>query len=171
MEEKVLKIRALFSSAVSGFGLMHAKVCNSLMSGDIKTAKQLSQETLISHNKIYSVLKDLVREKVISCTRTDPASYCMGNALKSFQKIIEKKVNSLQRLPMELQEIIQEIPESELEREYVIRFDGKQTKLFDNKNKSLVKEAQEAKQLMQQLNDYIKAIEPKRDSKWSAYRF
>jgi len=170
MDEKVLKIRALFSNAVSGFGLMHAKVCNALMGGDIKTAKQLSQETLISHNKIYSVLKDLVRERVISCTRTDPASYCMSNALKNFQKIIEKKVNSLQRLPMELQEIIQELPESEFEREYVIRFNGQQTKLFDNKNKSLVKEAHEAKQLMQQLNDYIKAIEPKRDARWPAYR-
>ncbi|MDO8647316.1 MAG: helix-turn-helix domain-containing protein [Candidatus Diapherotrites archaeon] len=171
MDERILRIRSLFSNAISGFGLMHAKIYHALMFGDVKTAKQLSHETQISINKIYQVLKDLIREKIIASTGTDPTTYYAINAVKDFEKIIERKVNQLQRLPKELQKLIEiGTTACEFETEYIIRFDGKQTKLIDNKNKSLVKETQEAKQLIQQLNDYIKAIEPKKDNKFLTYR-
>jgi len=56
------------------------------------------------------------------------------------------------------------------EKEYLIKFSEKQTRLFDNKNKAPVKEPKEAKQIIQQLNIYVNKLEPKKEYNLAVYR-
>ncbi|MBN1941107.1 MAG: hypothetical protein JW772_02905, partial [Candidatus Diapherotrites archaeon] len=91
MDVRVLRVRELFRGVVPNFGVLHAKVFCSLFDGEIKTAKQLSEETGISHNKVYGVLKDLIREKIVFCTNTSPANYHVRNAVKTYEKLVSKR--------------------------------------------------------------------------------
>jgi len=170
LDERILKVKELFCGVVPGFGITHAKVYSSLMAGDVKTAKQLSEETGISHNKVYSILKDLIREKVVLFTNTNPANYHARNPAKTYETLVDRKISLLEKLPKEFDKILKNEPEIEGEREYLIKFSGKQTKLFDQKNKALVNEAEEAKQVIKQLNIYIEKLEPRKDYNLALYR-
>ncbi|MDD5163584.1 MAG: hypothetical protein PHD95_05240 [Candidatus ainarchaeum sp.] len=169
MDERVLRFRELFQGLVPNFGLLHAKACVALLSGGIKTAKELSQETLISHNKIYSVLKDLAREKIVFCTNADPVTFYIKDFPKIYEKLVNRKICFLQKLPEELDKMLSNENEALEEKEYLIKVSEKQTRLFDNKNKVLVKEPLEVKQVLKQLNIYIEKLEPKKEYTYAIY--
>ncbi|MFH1240463.1 MAG: hypothetical protein V1672_04585 [Candidatus Diapherotrites archaeon] len=52
----------------------------------------------------------------------------------------------------------------------MVRKNKGRKRLIDNKNKAIVKEAQEAKQIIQQLNIYIAKLEPKKEYNFAVYR-
>jgi len=170
MDEQVLRVKGLFEEVVQGFGVMHAKVYISLLNGEIKTAKQLSEETGISYNKIYSVLNDLVKEKIVACTNSDPKNYRLVNPEKTFEALVNRKVGLLEKRSKEFSKAISSESEEGTEREYVIKFNERQTKLIDNKNKAIVRELREAKQVIKQLNIYIEKLEPRKEYNFALYR-
>jgi len=170
MDEQVLRVKGLFEEVVQGFGVMHAKVYISLLNSEIKTAKQLSEETGISYNKIYSVLNDLVKEKIVACTNSDPKNYHLVNPEKTFEVLVGRKISLLEKRSKEFSKAISSEGGEGTEREYVIKFNEKQTKLIDNKNKVIVKELSEAKQVIKQLNIYIAKLEPRKEYNLAIYR-
>lgn len=170
MDEKILRIRSLFQDVVPSFGITHAKVYSALMSGEVKTAKQLSGETSISHNKIYSLLKDLIREKIVHHTNTNPINYHTRDPAKTYERIVNRRIALLEKLPEEFDKIVSSNPTENDEKEYLIKFCGKQTRLFDNKNKAMVQETNEARQIVKQLNIYIEELKPKKEYNFVAYR-
>ena len=169
MDEKVIEVRDLFQEVVPCFGVMHSKAYVALMGEEIKTAKQLSVETGISHNKIYSVLKDLINEKIVYCTNTNPISYYSKNPSKTYEKLVNKKILALEKRPEKFDKIIHETEQIN-EMEYVIRITENQTRLFDNKNKVIVKEAHEAKLVLKKISDYAEQLEPKKQYAYAVYR-
>ncbi|MFH1391536.1 MAG: helix-turn-helix domain-containing protein [Candidatus Diapherotrites archaeon] len=169
MDEKVIEVRDLFQEVIPSFGIMHAKTYSSLMSGEIKTAKQVSNETGISHNKIYSVLKDLIKEKIISSTNTNPVSYHAKEPSKTYEKLVNKRILALEKKPEIFDKIIHDV-EPINEREYIVRITNTQTKLFDNKNKAIVKESQEARMVLEKLSDYTKELNTKKEYAYATYR-
>jgi len=170
MNELVLRVKGLFEDVIKGFGVMHAKAYISLLNGEIKTARQVAEDTGISYNKIYSVLNDLVKEKIVACTNSDPKNYRLVNPEKTFEVLVTKKISVLEKSAKEFNKVLyQENPETE-EKEYVIKFNEKQTKLIDNKNKAIVKELSEAKQVIKQLNVYIAKLEPRKEYNLAIYR-
>ncbi len=168
MNEQLLKLKQLFSQVVPYFGTNHAKVYCSLFDGEIKTAKHLSQETGIAKNKVYYVLNDLVKYGLVRTTNTHPMNYYSKKPQKELGKLVNRRIVLLEKLPEELDKIVENSTAEE--KEYLIKFSEKQTKLFDNKNKAIVKEPAEAKQIIKQLNIYIEKIEPKKEYNFAVYR-
>jgi len=169
LNQRIIQIRELFHEVLSNFGLSHAKVYHFLIEGEIKTAKQLSEETGISHNKIYSVLKDLIREKIVYCSNTNPISYYSKNPSKTYEKLVNKRILALEKKPEKFDKIIHDV-EPINEKEYVVRITEKQTKLFDNKSKIIVKESKEAKFILEKLKSYTEELEPKKEYAYAVYK-
>lgn len=171
MEEKALRIKEMFQDVISGFGCTHAKAFVILLNGEIKSARQLSEETGISHNKIYAILKDLIREKIVMQTNTNPANYYMNEPAKTYGRLVERKIALLEKKPGEFDKIILANEDRGVEeREYLIKITNSQTKLFDYKNKSLVKEFREAENIIRSLNGYAEKLETKKDYLMAVYR-
>ena len=164
-----IQIRELFHEVLSNFGLSHAKVYHFLIEGEIKTVKQLSEETGISHNKIYSVLKDLIREKIVYCSNTNPISYYSKNPSKTYEKLVNKRILALEKNPETFDKIIHETEQIN-EKEYLVKITNTQTKLFDNKNKVIVKESREAKFILEKLKNYTEELEPKKEYAYAVYK-
>jgi len=76
----------------------------------------------------------------------------------------------LEKRSKEFSKAISSEGEEGTEKEYVIKFNEKQTKLIDNKNKAIVKELKEAKQVIKQLNVYIEKLESKKEYNFAIYR-
>lgn len=167
MDEQLLKLKQLFSQVVPYFGSNHAKVYCGLFNGEVKTAKHLAQETGMAKNKVYHVLNDLVEYGLVRATNTHPTSYCSKEPIKEIEKLVDRKIALLEKLPLELDRILED--GDDCEKEYLIKFTEKQTKLFDNKNKAIV-EAAEAKQIIQQLSIYVNKLEPKKEYNFAVYR-
>ncbi|MBI5554090.1 MAG: hypothetical protein HY917_05115 [Candidatus Diapherotrites archaeon] len=169
MDEEVLRLHALFQNLVPTFGLTHAKVCRALLNGEIKTAKQIGKESFISPNKVYGILKDLLQQKIVSTTNTNPASYHIPSPQKTFVRLVNQRISLLEKRIQEFGKIIENTA-SGGEKEYIIRIMGAQTKLFDNTTKAFVKEPQEAKQVVKQLSEYLKQLEPEKQYTYAAYK-
>lgn len=170
MDERVLKVKELFADVLPGFGTLHAGVFVALSGGEIKTARQLSEETGISHNKVYAVLKDLVREKTVMLTNTNPASFYMSDASSTYQKLVEKQMGVLKKRVGQFDKIMAVGSTGEEGREYLIKITNSQAKLFDFKNKALVKEAKEAEQVIRSLNIYAEKLDAKKEYAMAVYR-
>ncbi len=123
----------------------------------------------ISHNKIYSVLKDLIQEKIVLSTNTNPINYHVKSPSRTFERLVNRKVAELEKRPGEFDKILNSEPPAS-EKEYVIKFTEKQTKLFDIKNKIRVSELREVKQVINQLNIYVKELEPKKEYNFAFYK-
>ncbi len=170
LDEQILKIKELFEELLPRFGISHAKVYKAVMHGEIKTARQLGEETDISHHKVYSILKDLVEQNIVASINTNPANFHVKNPSKTFQGLINKKLGDLEKMTKEFEKVIDKEDINLYEREYIVKIKQKQTKLFDNKNKLLVKEARETRQLIERLTAYAAGLEPKKEYNYTLYR-
>jgi len=160
----------MFEEFLPRFGVSHAKVYRTLMYGEAKTAKQICDETGVSYHKVYSILKDLAEQDVVSCINTSPANFLIKDSQKMFDKLVSKKVGQLEKMNKEFEKVINDDSTSVFEKEYLIKITEKQTKLFDNKNKAPIKEAKETKILIDKLNSYKANLEPKNQYAYAAYK-
>jgi sugar-specific transcriptional regulator TrmB len=166
MDAEILKIRKFFQDVVSGFSVSHVKIYTALKHGEIKTAGQLSRETGIPYNKIYGVLRDLTNENIVFCTFTHPVNYYARDPVRTFNKLVTKKTLFLEKQLKAFKKMVQGTASFPEEKEYLIKFSETQTKLFDQKNKRIVEEPRETKQVIRRLHAYLKKIEPKKECGW-----
>jgi len=164
-----LEVRDLFSELVPSFGINHAKIFCLLLKGEVKTAKQLSDESGIAHHKIYSPLKDLMGEKIVYQTNGNPSCFYMKNPSKVYEKLVSRKILALEKRPEKFDRIIGEVEDVD-EKVYVLRISEKQTKLLDDTNKLLVKEKREVDFLLEKLGEYKKEITPEKEWQYAIYR-
>ena len=171
LDDAVFRLKGLFEEVLPHFSLGHAKICRSLFFGEAKTARQLHEETGVSYHKIYFMLNGLREQGIVSSVNSSPTNYLINNASKLFERLVEKKIRELQKMSQEIGEIVGGDLEAG-EKEYIFRINPKnmQTRLFDNKNKALVQELQEAREIIQELTAYAKQLEPKKQYNYAVYR-
>ena len=161
MDGRLLKLKELFSMLVPYFGTNHAKIYTVLLSGEVKTAKHLAQECNIAKNKVYQVLNDLINYGLLCSTNTHPITYYCKKPGKEIDRLVNKKINLLTGLPIQLQKIIDE-DETEGEKTYLVRIKGLQTKLVDHKTKAIIKDTYETARLIKSLNGFKKQLEERK---------
>lgn len=99
MKEEETLLMQVYSDLIDGFGTNHAKVYFCLLSSEVKTAKQIMDETGICKATGYAVLKELINGGLIRCSNTTPRNYFILDPVKVFtQKVEEQKKKLLKRL-------------------------------------------------------------------------
>ena len=86
MEQRALELKEIFNGLVDGFGLNHAQVYYTLLSSEIKTAKQVIDETGVNQATTYAVLRELLKWELIQHSNTNPTSYYIDNPIKDFEQ-------------------------------------------------------------------------------------
>jgi len=149
-EEEALLLQ-VYSDLINGFGVNHSKVYYSLLSSEVKTAKQVIDETAICKATVYSVLKGLIECELIGCTNSNPRSYYLVDPIKAFTRKVEQRRKQLLKRMKVLEKII-ESGENEEKQEFVIRIGrGNQTKIINAKTKELVKDKCEMLQVKREI--------------------
>ncbi len=160
-EEEALLVQ-VYSDLIDGFGTNHARVYFSLLSSEVKTARQIMDETGICKATVYAVLKELINCGLIRCSNTTPRNYFILDPVKVFtQKVEEQKKKLLKRL-RKLEKVI-ENGNGEAEEEFLIKIGrGKQTKLINLRTKEQIKSRDEALQVKKYLEEFIREIPEKK---------
>ena len=130
MEQQALELKRIFNGLIDGFGLNHAQAYYALLSSEVKTAKQLIQETGVNQATTYAVLRELLKWELIQCSKTNPTHYFIDNPMKSFEQQVKKKEQGINDKRKRLEDLIaQDTDESE---KYLIKIGkGQQTKLVN----------------------------------------
>ncbi len=164
-----IKLKAIFSELLPGFGVSHAKVYFFLLSGEVKTATQLSRESLVPVNKVYVALNDLLRHGLVHCTNSHPANYFSKNPVKAFEKLVKRKTSFLARRAVELEGILKQSLQAE-EQTYLIRINGENKKIEDFKNKVPVKDERELKEMKKTIEEALEKTNGKKVYGYAVYR-
>ena len=111
----------------------------------------------------------MIREKIVYCTNTNPISYYSKNPSKTYEKLVNKRILALEKNPETFDKIIHDTEQIN-EREYLVRITNTQTKLFDNKNKVIVKESREVRMVLEKLSTYTKELNQKKEYAYAVYK-
>lgn len=106
---------------------------------------------------------------MVDSTNTSPVSFHVKNPSKTYQNLVSKKLGELNKMVRDFEEVIEKEDFGLDERVYLVKVKEKQAKLFDNKNKLLVREHREAKELAQFVNNYAETL-PKGNYTQAIYR-
>ncbi len=132
--ESVLRLKAIFSELVPGFGINHARIYNSLLTSETKTASDLIAETGINQATTYGVLRELVAWELVQTNNSTPAIYFIEDPLKTLDGIHKKRVREVENGKKELVELIEkDSPQTDA---IIIKIgQGEQTKLIHSGTK------------------------------------
>ena len=159
-QEEALLVE-IYSDLIEGFGVNHSRIYFSLLSSEVKTAKQVIDETDVCKATVYSVLKELIESDLIGCTSSNPRNYFLADPVKAFNKKVEQKRKTLLKRLKLLEKVI-ENGDSEEVQEFVIRIGrGKQTKIINSKTREQITGKHEALEVKRQVEDFIKNIPQK----------
>jgi len=156
-EEEALLLQ-VYSDLINGFGVNHSKIYFSLLTSEVKTAKQVIEETAICKATVYSVLKDLIECGLINCSNSNPRNYFILDPVKVFNKKVEDKRKTLLRRISKLEKVIAN-GDGEGSQEFLIKIGkGNQTKIINAKTKEQVKNRHEVLLVKRQIDKFVKEI-------------
>jgi sugar-specific transcriptional regulator TrmB len=136
--ESVLRLKAIFSELVPGFGINHARIYNSLLTSETKTASDLIAETGINQATTYGVLRELVGWEIVQTNNSTPAFYFIEDPLKTLDSIEKKRLKEVEEGKKELVKLIEK--DSPKTDAIIIKIgSGEQTKLFHSTTKKELK--------------------------------
>jgi len=159
-QEEALLIE-VYSDLIDGFGVNHSRIYFSLLSSEVKTAKQVMDETDVCKAVVYSVLKELVESDLIGCTNSNPRNYFLADPVKAFNRKVEQKRKTLLKRLKLLEKVI-ENGDSEETQEFVIRIGkGSQTKIINAKTKEPLKDKYEVLQVKREIETVFRKISNK----------
>jgi len=168
MEQKALELKKIFSGLVEGFGLNHARVYYALLSSEVKTAKELVEETNVNQATTYAVLRELIKWELIKRGNMNPTTYFTDNPIKNFEQQVKRKekvINTKRRLLEDL--IAQDTDETE---KYLIKIGkGQQTKLVNMLTKKEIRYREELMQIKDSLDKMLKEAPTKEKQLTYAY--
>ncbi len=171
MEQQALELKKIFNGMIDSFGLNHARVYYILISSEVKTAKQLVQETGINQATVYAVLRELIKWDLIQQSNTNPASYYIGNPMKTFEKQVRKKEKIITGKRKLLEDLIaSDVDESE---KYLIKIGkGEQTKLVNVLTNKELRYREEMVKVRDSLDKMLRAapVKEKVSPLYSTYR-
>ena len=162
---QALELKKIFNDLVPGFGINHARAYYSLLSSDVKTAKQLIHETGVNQATTYAVLRDLLKWELIMYSNTNPTSYYIGNPLKTFERQVKKREKVIFSKRRQLEDLIaQDTDESE---KFLIKIGkGHQTKLMNVITKKELKYRGELMQVKESLDKMLKEA-PEKEKRYA----
>jgi sugar-specific transcriptional regulator TrmB len=151
--ESVLRLKAIFSELVPGFGINHARIYNALLTSETKTASDLIAETEINQATTYGVLRELVEWEIIQTNNSTPAIYFVEDPLKTLDSIEKKRFKEVEQGRKQLVELIEK--DSPKTDAIIIKIgQGDQTKLILSSTKQELRYKEEilpVKQIIDEL--------------------
>lgn len=158
---ETIELKKIFAGLAPGFGLNHARIFSASLPNEVKTANQLIEETGINQATVYTVLRDLQKWELISCSNTNPASYYISDALKSFEKQVKKLERELETKRKQFQELL--LQKDGNEQGFLLKIiPGPQTKLMDMTAKRHIKYKEEINKLITEFQQIAKTA-PERE--------
>ena len=165
MEQRALELKEIFNGLVDGFGLNHAQVYYTLLSSEIKTAKQVIDETGVNQATTYAVLRELLKWELIQHSNTNPTSYYIDNPIKDFEQQVKKREKLINFKRKQLENLI--IKDYSEDEKYLIKIGkGKQTKLFNALTKKELRYREELVKVKQSLDLLLKEA-PEKEKKYA----
>ncbi|MFH0955296.1 MAG: helix-turn-helix domain-containing protein [Candidatus Micrarchaeota archaeon] len=162
--ESALKLKAIFTDLVPGFGINHARIYNALLTSDTKTASDLIVETGVNQATTYTVLRELLAWELIQANNTTPTVYYTQDPLKTLDTIQRKRSKEVENSKKELANLIEEdTPKTD---SIIIKIgQGEQTKLIHSITKKELKFREEILPL-KQLIDELAADAPTKKTEY-----
>ncbi len=152
----------VYSDLIDGFGVNHARAYFCLLSSEVKTARQVIEETGICKATIYSVLKELIDADLVDCSNSNPRNYFILDPVRVFNKKVEEKRKALLKRLDTLEKVIAN-GDSEESQEFLIKVGkGNQTKIINARTKEQIKDKHEALEVKKQIDEFVRAIPEKR---------
>ncbi len=155
MDKEILSLKKIYSGIVPGFGVNHAKIYYALLSSEVKTAKQLIEETGVCQPITYSVLNNLIENQLISKNNVKPSGFFLNDPIKTYFKKTEKTRKQFEKGKKELENIILSDSEEKLQKFIIEIGKGNQTKLINSETKQEIKEAYELKAIKKEIEEII----------------
>ena len=156
MNEEVLKIQRIFSGLIEGFGLNHSKIYLALLTGEVKTSRQLIEETRISNEIGYIALRQLIKANLIKKTNTVPPCYFIDSPVKILDTEIRKQTRFLEGKKLELKEIIQNGNNGNGNEEYIIKINSDGRELVNRKTRHIIRDPDEIRKIKSELDKLLK---------------
>ncbi len=150
-----LELKKIFNGIVQGFGLNHARVYYTLLSSEVKTTKQLIEETNVNQATTYAVLRELLKWELIKHSNTNPTTYFIDNPMKTFEQQVKKKEKIINTKRKQLENLIaSDLDETE---KYLIKIGkGQQTKLVNVLTKKEITYREELVKIRESLDKMLK---------------
>lgn len=160
-QEEALLVQ-VYSDLIDGFGVNHSKVYYSLLTSEVKTARQVVSETGVCKATVYSVLKELIDAGLINCSNSSPRNYFILDPVKAFNKKVEQKRKTLLKRMRKLERVIAN-DSGEESREFLIKIGkGNQTRIINVKTKEQVRDKREALEVKREIDEFVRAIPEKK---------
>ena len=138
MDQDALELKKVFNDLIKGFGLNHARLYYTLISSEVKTAKQLIEETSVNQATTYAILRELLKWELIKHSNTNPTSYYIDNPMKTFEQQVKKKEKIINTKRKQLENLI--ASDTDETEKYLIKIGkGQQTKLVNVLTKKEIK--------------------------------
>jgi sugar-specific transcriptional regulator TrmB len=158
LHEKALELKKVFSGLLPGFGINHARVYYCLLSSEVKTGKQVIEETKISQPIAYASLNDLLGFGLAKKTNTKPANYYSLDPIKTFYKLVKSHTKKHEKNLKKLENIILEDSENNVQKYMIEIGKGGQTKLISLLTKTEVRDKHELLQIKREFEKYSSEI-------------
>lgn len=167
MDKEILSLKKIYSGIVPGFGVNHAKIYYTLLSSEVKTAKQIIQETGVCQPITYSVLNDLIENQLIQKNNIKPSGYFLKDPIKTYYQKTEKARKEMEKGKKELQNIILNDSQEKLQKFIIEIGKGNQTKLVNYETKQEIKEAYELKAIKKEIEEIISRNQKPKYAAWN----
>jgi len=165
VEQQALELKKIFSGLTDSFGLNHAKVYYTLLSSEVKTAKQLIEETKVNQATTYAVLRELLKWELIKHSNTNPTSYFIDNPMKTFERQVKKKEKIINTKRRQLEKLI--ASDTDETEKYLIKIGkGHQTKLVNVLTKKEITYREELVRIRESLDRMLKEA-PEKEKKYT----
>ena len=160
MEQQALELKKIFNGIIDSFGLNHARIYYTLISSEVKTAKQLIEEAGVNQATTYAVLRELLKWELIKASNTNPTNYYIDDPLKTFEQQVKKKEKIINAKRTQLENLIASDTD-EIEK-YLIKIGkGQQTKLVNVLTKKEITYREELVKIRESLDKMLRAAPTK----------
>ncbi len=165
MEQQALELKKIFNGVIDSFGLNHARVYYTLLSSEVKTAKQLIETTNVNQATTYAVLRELLKWELIKHSNTNPTSYFIDNPMKTFEQQVKRKEKIINTKRKQLENLI--ASDTDETEKYIIKIGkGQQTKLVNVLTKKEIKYKGELIKIKESLDKMLKEA-PEKEKRYA----
>ncbi len=161
MNGEIEEIKEVLNYRNSKFNRSHAQIYLCLLSGEVKTGRQIAGETGLCKQTTYKYLNQLIRVKLVRKTKTNPAQFFIKNPMKELNQFLVQYIKKQTKLIEEKKAAIIQIvnnKNNEFEKHWEIRTKGDRITIIDKKENRALKERFEAKYVKEAVEKFIKSL-------------
>jgi len=161
MEGELEEIRDVLNFYDSRFDRSHAKIYLCLLSGEVKTGKQVVEETGLCKQTTYNYLNQLIKADLVKKTKSVPAHFFIENPLKELNYFLTQYLKKQTKLIEEKKAAIKEIinhKNSEFNEHWEIKAKENYITIIDRKENKSLSDKFEARQVKETIEKFIKSL-------------